>query len=128
VSDHGVKSLRGRKFSKLLRDIGEEATEICGDDPKTGEVLFITKAESLARTMWQLALGWEERVETKARRSGEPSFKVKRHKPDTAILKELLERLEGRAGTQDKQHSIKPVSRRIAEQAKSRVNTMTQEA
>jgi hypothetical protein len=127
MNEHGKNSLRGKKFSKLLRDIGGEATEICGLDPESGDALFITKAESLARKMWELALGWEQKIEVTDKKTGEVEVKVKRHRPDTAILKELLERIEGKAGSLEKKDRLKPVSQKVAEQTKNRLNAYSSE-
>jgi hypothetical protein len=115
MNEHGKRTLLGIKFSHILRKIGNEVTEECGEE-------IISKIEALARKMWDLALGQKEEIWVKTKGSNEQKMVIKHHKPDTAILKELLERLEGKAGEIAKKSQIRPVSERVREQTKERIN------
>lgn len=117
MDEHGRKTALGMRFSRLLREIGKEVTEEAGEE-------IISKSEALARKMWELALGWKEEIWVKATGSDEMVQKFKYHKPDTAILKELLERLEGKAGVDGKKDRVKPASERVREQTKNRINSI----
>lgn len=127
MNDHGKLTRNGMVFSRALREIGREQTEVAGADPDTGDTKLITKIEALARKMWELALGWEEEVYVKVSGSDEKELKIKKHKPDVPILKELLERLEGKAGGDKKKDPHKPVSERIREQSKLKINALTEQ-
>jgi hypothetical protein len=127
MNEHGMKTRNGMLFSRCLRDIGREQTELAGDDPETGDTKLISKIEALARKMWELALGWEEEIYVKVKGSEEKELKIKKHKPDVPVLKELLERLEGKAGADTKKDPHKPVNERIREQSKDRINALTDE-
>ena len=117
MNEHGKRTLLGMKFSHILRKIGNEQTEELGEE-------MISKAEALARKMWDLALGYKEEIWVKVKGSDEMELKIKQHKPDTAVLKELLERLEGKAGEAGKKTPVKPASERVREQTKDRINAI----
>jgi hypothetical protein len=119
MNEHGKKTLLGMRFSHLLRKIGKEETEEIGEE-------VISKAEALARKMWELALGYKEEIWVKDKKSGEMEQKIKTHKPDVAILKELLERLEGKAGSTEKNKPVKPTSDKVREQTTDRINALTE--
>jgi LPS O-antigen subunit length determinant protein (WzzB/FepE family) len=119
MNEHGRKTLLGMKFSQLLRKIGKEESEESGEE-------LISKAESLARKMWELALGYKEEIWVKDKKSGEMEQRIKQHKPDVAILKELLERLEGKAGVDNKKEQVKTTSEKVREQTKARINALTE--
>lgn len=59
MSEHGTKTRTGKLLSYYLRQISEEITEYV-KDPITGEDRLATKAEALARKIWQDALGHKE--------------------------------------------------------------------
>lgn len=116
MNEHGKKTILGIRFSHLLRKIGNEITEECGEE-------LVSKVESLARKMWDLALGYKEEVWVRVKGSDCSEMKLKIHKPDTAILKELLERIDGKAGD-NKTRPVKPAAERVREQTRDRINAL----
>ncbi len=60
MKKHGKKTKSGQLLSHYLRQISEEVTEYATDSD--GEVRMVTKAEALARMIWQDALGSEKIV------------------------------------------------------------------
>ncbi len=60
MKQHGKKTKQGQLLSHYLRAISEEVTECAtGSD---GEPRMVTKAEKLARMIWQDALGCKKMV------------------------------------------------------------------
>ena len=91
--DHGTRIRAGQLLSQYLREISFEETEmVC--DPKTGEDRMATKAEALARKMWQDALGYTEKVQDEG---GKLADRI--HAPNRAAQCLLFDRIEGRAPT-----------------------------
>ena len=122
---HGMKVSAGMMLSKFLRQIGREQTEVEGNDPETGRVRIITKAEMLARTMWKLALGWTEETTEEDVASGKKKKIVRQHKPDNAMIALIYDRLEGKTASPESDKGKKqPLSQRVDEQVKKRVNTL----
>lgn len=117
MNEHGKRTLLGMRFSHLLRKIGQEETEELGEET-------ISKAEALARKMWDLALGYKEEIWVKDKATGDMVQKIKQHKPDVVILKELLERLEGKAGVTEKKEQVQPASEKVRQQTKDRINAI----
>ncbi|GAF70030.1 unnamed protein product [marine sediment metagenome] len=77
-----------RLITHFLREIAEEETEtVCVE----GEDRMVTKAESLAREMWRMALGWNE-----VRITAEGPKDIE-HKPDKGMMAAIIDRTEGRA-------------------------------
>lgn len=117
MNEHGRRTAIGIRFSRLLREIGKEVTEEAGEQ-------MISKAESLARKMWDLALGYKEEIWVKVKGSDEHELKIKQYKPDTAILKELLERLEGKAGASKEKEAINTTATKVRQATKDRLNSI----
>ena len=128
-SVHGLKTSAGMMLSRFLRKIGEEKTEVGGNDPNTGAARIISKAEALARTMWQLALGWTEESTEQDQKTGHTKKIVKQHKPDNAMIALVYDRLEGKvAATESEKSKKQPLSQRVNDQAKKRVNALVGES
>ncbi len=89
--DHGTRTRAGQLLSQYLREISSEVTEMVRD-PKTGEDRMATKAEALARKMWQDALGYTEKVQAK-----DGSLIDIVHASNRAAQCLLFDRIEGRA-------------------------------
>jgi hypothetical protein len=81
----GQKQRAGQLISSYLRAIGTEVTEIADvfTDPDTGRKKIISKAEALARDIWEQGLKNEDE-----------DIKLK-------YRKLLLERIEGKPGTEE---------------------------
>lgn len=86
LTELGNKQRAGQLISSYLRAIGTEKTEVATVfiDPDTGKKKIISKAEALAREMWQIVLDENADAELK--------FKYR---------KLILDRIEGRPGTED---------------------------
>ena len=89
--DHGLRTRAGQLLSAYLREISEEETELI-HDPNSGEDRMATKAEALARRIWQDALGYAEQVKDT---HGVLINLV--HPPNRAAQSILFDRVEGRA-------------------------------
>ena len=125
MNEHGLKTSAGMMLSKYLRQVGQERTEVEGNDPASGESRIITKAEALARTMWKLALGYNEEERTVDPKSGRQMLRVKRYKPDNTMIALIFDRVEGKVASQENEKGKKqPLSSKVDEQAKRRVNAL----
>ena len=110
----GDKIRAGQLLSSHLRKIAQEETEfVAGPD---GDVM-VSKAEALARLMFKLALGWEEKdVKTN---------KTKIHNPSAGMIALIWDRIEGRSvplASGDKQGRTLP--KKVSEESKNRLNRM----
>jgi len=128
-SPHGLKTSAGMMLSKFLRQIGQERTEVAGSDTETGQPRLVSKAEQLARTIWQLALGWKEEVVEEDLKTSHKKRVVKEHKPDNTMISLVFDRLEGKvAATESEKSKKQPLSQRVNDQAKKRVNALVGES
>lgn len=84
-----AKSKAGKLLSQHLREIAEEETETVKDPD--GVDIMATKAEALARKIWQMALGY---IETQIRDGKRSEI---HHLPDRGMMGMILDRMEGRA-------------------------------
>jgi hypothetical protein len=88
----GQKARAGQLLSSYLRAIGTEVTEVMQDDaPKgcpKGPPRLMSKAERLARHIWQMALPRTDDDGT-------------RHEPMFEYVRLVLDRVEGKAGTME---------------------------
>lgn len=105
----------GRLLTRFIRQIAEEQTEFVKDDD--GEDRMVSKAEAMARQMWQIALGWTEVRATVA----EAPIEVV-HAPDPKMMQLLLDRMEGRAATATEDETFRPsTAKKVSEQARKRI-------
>lgn len=104
----------GRLLTRFIRQIAEECTEFVKDDD--GEDRMVSKAEAMARKMWDIALGYTETV---VRVDG-PIDVV--HPPDHKMLQILYDRMEGRAATATEDEVLRPTAAaKVSEQAQKRI-------
>jgi len=100
-SEHGKKIVAGKLLSKFIKEI---ASEIC-DDPvikaKGEEAVMLTKAETIARYIWKVALGYEESIDVLDKAGKKTGIRPEVHKPDRWAINMIWDRLEGRAGAAD---------------------------
>ena len=121
----GLRIAAGMMLSKCLRAVGQEKTEIEGNDTETGNARVVTKAEALARTMWRLALGWKEEYTEEDAVTHRKKLIVKQHKPDNAMIALIFDRVEGKVASQESDKAKRqPLSQKVGEQAKRRVNAL----
>ena len=115
---HGLKTKAGMLLSGFIKEIAKEQTEFVKDDD--GDDRMVTKAESLARKIWKLALGYEETVKL-----ADGTEKIKPHGPNSTYVGIVLDRMEGRAPllAGDKDGRI-PIADRITQEGKNRVNSV----
>lgn len=96
-SDHGKKTAAGKLLSKFIREIASEEY----DDPiikaKGEEAVMVTKAEAIARHIWNMALGFVEEVDI-YKDGVKTGVKLETHKPDKWAINLIWDRLEGRVG------------------------------
>ncbi len=112
-SPTSVKKLSQKALSDELRRLALQVTDV--DDE--GEA--VTRAQKLARAVWDRALGFEE--------SREDGKKVP-HPPETWAMQYVFERLEGKVQTQATEETTRiKASERVAEMAKDRINELTKE-
>jgi len=108
------KKPKAKQFiTRFLKDIANEKTEtVCIE----GEDVMVSKAESLARLMWKMALGYEE---TKVSNEG---VKTTVHKPDKGMMGLLFDRIEGRAiPVSNTGKERKDIADKISDQGKNRI-------
>jgi hypothetical protein len=120
-----VKEKAGTLLSKFIKEIAEETTESV-QDPQTGEERAVTKAEVLARAIWQGALGWTETVEVVDKKGAVTGTKEKVHGPDKTYVNIILDRMEGKApqGTEKDKNQKASLADRVSEQAIRRLNVL----
>lgn len=116
----GHKTIAEKMLSKWVKEIADEVTEAV-KDPDTGETRMATKAEAIARIMWQGALGYTE--------TDVKTGKGVVHKPDKTFIGMIWDRVEGRVvPVVDKDKGQKAsLADRVSDQAKRRLNTIATE-
>jgi hypothetical protein len=114
----GKKSRSGRIVSDYIRAIGSEKTEMVRD-PDTGKTKIVSKAEAVARRIWEKAMGLTWNEETDLFDQGEISLDW---------MKVLLERAEGKAGVSGESVDTgKPTAAdKVSEINKRRMNAMAE--
>ena len=110
----GDRMRAGTLLSTHLRRIAQEETEFL-DLPDGGRMG--TKAEALARLMFKLALGYEERdADTNV---------VTKHGPDRGMLGLIWDRIEGRAAPiTDNAAKKRTLPNRVSDENTKRLNDM----
>lgn len=112
LSSHGEKTRAGMLLSNFLRQIAQEKTEVALN--ADGEDRMVTKAEAIARLMYKMALGYEEKKD---------DGKVTKHAPDKSMISLIFDRIEGRAPMMDSDGARKtPIADRVGEEGKNRIN------
>lgn len=104
-------------LSQFIREIAQEAVIPLEDAGTDTGIRMATRAEALARKMWQIAQGYDEHLD---------SGKIKKHAPDKAMITIILDRLEGRVLAVDvkDQKRKATVADRVSEQSKERINAL----
>jgi len=103
-----------RLLSRYIREIANEAVMPLEDADAENGIRMATRAEALARKLWQMAEGYSENIDGK----------IKVHAPDKAMIAVLLDRMEGRVPTIDAKDQ-KPkasVAERVGDQSRNRMN------
>lgn len=99
-SEHGKKIAAGKLLSKYIREIASEEY----DDPiikaRGEEAVMVTKAEAIARHIWNIALGFIEEVDI-YKDGVKVGVKLETHRPDRWAINLIWDRMEGRAGAAD---------------------------
>ena len=111
------KSKARRLLSRYIREIGDQAVVPIGDAGEDSGVRRATRAEALARKMWEMAEGYTE--ECKDGKKG------KVHPPDKAMIAIIIDRMEGKVPTIDAKDQ-KPkasVADRVGEQSRLRIDS-----
>jgi hypothetical protein len=116
-----VKKRAGLLLNTFLREIAEEETEFLKDDDDGDRM--VTKAEALARMIWDRALGFEEK-----RMEKDKEVTIE-HPPDKFYVGILFDRIEGRAAPVSyggkKQRTI---ADKVGEQSKKRINNIAKKS
>lgn len=117
--DHGIRTKAGQLLSQFVRSIALEQTELI--KVTDGEDRMASKAEALARLMWQRALGYvEQRVEKGALVSTV-------HPPDKMLMGMIFDRMEGRAPLMNPdKKDRRTIADRVSEQGKKRSNKIAE--
>jgi len=99
-SEHGKKVAAGKLLSKFIKEIASEEY----DDPiikaKGEEAMMVTKAEAIARYIWNAALGFVEEVDVYEGKI-KTGVRLETHRPDKWAINLIWDRMEGRAGAAD---------------------------
>lgn len=118
MSQHGIKTKAGKLLSQFLKEIAQEKTELVKDE--NNEDQMATKAEALARKIWNMALGWKEVEIEKGIKS--ETF----HAPDKAMMMLVFDRTEGRVSTSVSGGKALSAAKRVTEQSKNRLNELVE--
>ena len=112
TTKRGIQTKAGQLLSRFLRDIAAEKTEVAKVD---GDDVMVTKAEAIARLMWQMALGFtEQRVE------GNGLVDI-HHAPDRAMISLVFDRIEGKAAPMAEIGKKRTIADKVSEQGKKRI-------
>lgn len=115
LSPHGRKTRAGQLLSKWLRQIAEEETEVAVDTD--GDNIMITKAEAIARLIWQRALGYV--LESK---NDDGTTHKEYFPPDRQLMSLIFDRIEGRAAmVTDSGPKKRSVADKVSEQGAKRI-------
>ena len=118
----GKRSRAGRVLSEYLRGIATERTETV-IDPITCKAVIVSKAEALARKLWDRAMGRRIKEDPETGRTVIVEGEI-----DLDCAKLLLERIEGKTGvSSDATDAGKPTAAdRVSEVNKRRLNSMAE--
>jgi len=112
-------------FNDKLREISTEVSEFIDNDPNHPESgkRMVSKSEALCRSLFKMALGWEENRETK-----EGNITKVVHNPEKWAIREIMDRVDGRTiaavAVEDNTASI---ADHIRDAAKNLLNDMAKE-
>ena len=115
--ERGQKQRAGFLISSYLRAIAQEVTEVVPDDSfKPGPPRLVSKAESLARWLWQAALPRKEEDGTTT-------------PPNLDVAKLVLDRIDGKpsVGGEDPTDGRETVPDKISRMNAERVNKIAEE-
>jgi len=116
--NHGKLTRAGQLLSQFVRDISLEKTELIKD--ANGEDRMASKAEALARMIWQRGLGFTEQKVI------DGVLTDIEHAPDRVYVGMLWDRMEGRAPLMNPEKGNKrTIADRITEQGKKRINKLS---
>ena len=118
MSTHGLKTKARKLLSQYLKEIAQEKTELVKDE--NNEDQMATKAEALARKIWNMALGWSEvQIE-----GGKPV--ETHHAPDKAMMMLVFDRTEGKVSSSTDGSQKLTTAKRVTEQSKNRLNELVE--
>lgn len=101
-------------LTRHLRELAGSLSDQIGDDGNA-----LTKAEALAKVLWERAIGWTET---------DDAGKKTEHKPEPWAVSLVYERLEGRCPTaEDVGGSKGTIADKIGELSKTKINRLTEE-
>lgn len=117
--DHGIRTKAGQLLSQFVRSIALEQTELIKD--ADGEDRMASKAEALARLMWQQALGY-----TKHKIINNILTDIE-HPPDKMLMGMIFDRMEGRAPLMNPdKKDRRTIADKVSEQGKKRINKIAE--
>ena len=114
-------------ITRHLRDMGDQLIEVENDD---GSASSISRAELLARRMWDMALGWVERKPIIADDGTIQGYKHTLHSPNQSMVRHISDRIEGRPSTQKAEESEErrarkvPTHERVGDQRRKRLDKL----
>jgi hypothetical protein len=120
----GSKIRAGMMLSEFIRKISQEETEFVKGE--SGDDKMATKAEALARVVWDMALGWVEEVDV-FKDGAKVGVAKKKHPPAQWAINLVYDRAEGKAAQAgDTGEKKSDVSDRISQRTKDRVNKLAE--
>lgn len=122
LTELGKKQRAGRVLSEYLRGIATEKTETV-IDPITCKVVIVSKAEALARKLWDRAMGRRLREDPET-----GQMKLTEGDIDLDCAKLLLERMEGKTGVNSEaaEATRTTAADKVSEINKRRINMLAQ--
>jgi hypothetical protein len=121
-----AKLYNTRELTNHLRTFAADIEDTFINDE--GEAVLVTKAEMLAKRVWQAALGWVEEIVEETDVPGKTKTKKVYHKPAAWAQQFIWERFEGKApaALPDDQQGLSAADK-VDELAKARVNQLTED-
>jgi len=112
----GNKKRAGHLISSFIRSVAQE--KVAGEDT------VITRAEALARLLWDMALGRSKVVDVE---TGEISTEYS--PPDKHAMDIIMDRMEGRVGTfEDEKKKSETITDRISRKNQVRINKLSKKS
>ena len=121
------ETLSGNKLTKHLREIMASYHEGGTSLNEDGEIVMQTKAEALAEILADRALGWEEEVQVKDKKTDAVTNVIKHHPPEKWAIIMVYERMEGKTPTAlaDETKGLTAADR-VSELAVTAINELTE--
>jgi hypothetical protein len=112
----GNKKRAGHLISSFIRSVAQE--KVAGEDT------VITRAEALARLLWDMALGRSKVVDMETGK-----ITTEYSSPDKHAMDVIIDRMEGRVGSfEDEKKKSESIPDKISRKNKNRINKLSKKS